>query len=83
MVSERITNRIRNVVFAVITAAVMIVAVLVVYAYFSAFEGKDNTLTPADNTIEISEDYVPPAEQGEGVVDSSRVKQRQSEVRNS
>lgn len=64
---------------AVITAAVMIVAVLVVYAYFSAFEGKDNTLTPADNTIEISEDYVPPAEQGEG----SNIYKKQISVVNS
>ena len=54
----------------VITVAAAVVAIitagLIVSAYFGSFEGKDNTVIPAENVIEISEDFIPPAEQGQG-----------------
>ena len=35
----------------------------VVFAYFTDNNTKDNTVTPAENIIDVSEDYTPPTEQ--------------------
>lgn len=39
---------------------------VIVSAYFTDYVLKDNTITPAENVIEISEDYEPPVEQEAG-----------------
>lgn len=48
-------------------AGILVLAgVFAVYAYFTDNAKTDNTLFPAENELEISEDYVPPVEQKTG-----------------
>lgn len=44
----------------------LIIAVLIVYAYFTSVESKENDITVANNTVEISERFEPPTEQTTG-----------------
>lgn len=43
--------------------SVILLVGLGVSAYFTDDNTKDNTVTPADNNVEVSEDYIPPTEQ--------------------
>lgn len=51
---------------AVAAGALILAGAIVAYAYFTDNTKTDNTLFPAENVLEISEDYVPPVEQKTG-----------------
>lgn len=46
-----------------IVVSVLLITGLLVYAYFTSLDVKENTITVADNTVEISEKFEPPLEQ--------------------
>ena len=48
---------------SVVSILLLLLVGCVVFAYFTDNNTKDNTVTPAENIIDVSEDYTPPTEQ--------------------
>ena len=56
-------SRKKGIAIAVVSGGLLLVAGLIAIAYFMDNNNRNNTVKPAENVLEISEDYKPPPEQ--------------------
>lgn len=55
-----------NKIIPAVSIGVILTVGLTAFAYFTDNRNADNTITPAENILEISEEYIPPVEQNTG-----------------